>query len=127
MAVASASYRGGALPQPDSSNSLLSVEDGIATISIEGPILRKPGLFARVIMGATDSEEIGAAIREANDRADINKWGQSSRIHIRLVNGVSPRGFTYGLYCYVLWSTQGHGKTYKIPISRGGLPCDGAW
>ena len=85
MAVASASYRGGALPQPDSSNSLLSVEDGIATISIEGPILRKPGLFARVIMGATDSEEIGAAIREANDRADINKWGQSSRIHIRLV------------------------------------------
>ena len=43
------------------------------------------------------------------------------------INGVSPRGFTYGLYCYVLWSTQGHGKTYKIPISRGGLPCDGAW
>ena len=43
------------------------------------------------------------------------------------INGVSPRGFTYGLYCYVLWNTQGHGKTYKIPISRGGLPCDGAW
>ncbi len=71
MAAASASYRGGPLPQPDSSNPLLSVEDGIATISIEGPILRKPGLFARVIMGATDSEEIGAAIREANDRTDI--------------------------------------------------------
>ena len=43
----------------------------MATISIEGPILRKPGLFARVIMGATDSEEIGAAIREANDRTDV--------------------------------------------------------
>ncbi len=71
MAAASASYRGGPLPQPDSSNPLLSVDDGIATISIEGPILRKPGLFARVIMGATDSEEIGAAIREANDRTDI--------------------------------------------------------
>jgi len=71
MAVEAASYRGGPLPQPDSSNPLLSVEDGIATISIEGPILRKPGLFARVIMGATDSEEIGAAIREANDRTDI--------------------------------------------------------
>ena len=71
MAAASASYRGGPLLQPDSPNSLLSVEDGIATISIEGPILRKPGLFARVIMGATDSEEIGAAIREANDRTDI--------------------------------------------------------
>jgi signal peptide peptidase SppA len=71
MAAASRSYRGGALPQPDSSNPLLSVDDGIATISIEGPILRKPGLFARVIMGATDSEEIGAAIREANDRTDV--------------------------------------------------------
>ena len=55
MAVEAASYRGGPLPQPDSSNSLLSVEDGIATISIEGPILRKPGLFARVIMGATEN------------------------------------------------------------------------
>jgi signal peptide peptidase SppA len=71
MAAASRSYRGGALPQPDSSNPLLSVEDGIATISIEGPILRKPGLFARVIMGATDSEEIGAAVREAGQRDDI--------------------------------------------------------
>jgi signal peptide peptidase SppA len=71
MAVEAASYRGGPLPQPDSSNPLLSIEDGIATISIEGPILRKPSLFARVIMGATDSEEIGAAIREANDRTDI--------------------------------------------------------
>jgi signal peptide peptidase SppA len=71
MAAASASYRGGPLPQSDSSNPLLSVEDGIATISIEGPILRKPGLFARVIMGATDSEEIGAAVREAGQRADI--------------------------------------------------------
>jgi signal peptide peptidase SppA len=71
MAVASASYRGGPLPQPDSSNPLLTIEDGIGVIAIEGPILRKPGLFARVIMGATDSEEIGAAIREANDRTDI--------------------------------------------------------
>ena len=69
--MAAASYRGGPLKQPDSSNPLLSVEDGVATISIEGPILRKPGLFARVIMGATDSEEIGAAIREANDRTDV--------------------------------------------------------
>jgi signal peptide peptidase SppA len=71
MAAASRSYRGGALPQPDSSNPLLSVEDGIATISIEGPILRKPGLFARVMMGATDSEEVGAAVREAGQRDDI--------------------------------------------------------
>ncbi len=52
-------------------NSLLQVEDGIGTVAIEGPILRKPDLFARIFMGATDSEEIGTALREAADRPDI--------------------------------------------------------
>jgi signal peptide peptidase SppA len=52
-------------------SSLLSVEDGVATISINGPIIRKPDIFARVLMGATDSEEIGAAIQEAGSRPDI--------------------------------------------------------
>jgi signal peptide peptidase SppA len=53
------------------SNPLLSVEDGIATVSIEGPILRKPDLFARIFMGATDSTEIGEALREAGEREDV--------------------------------------------------------
>lgn len=52
-------------------NPLLQVEDGIGTVAIEGPILRKPDIFARIFMGATDSEEIGAALREAADRDDI--------------------------------------------------------
>ena len=52
-------------------NPLLNVEDGIGTISIEGPILRKPDLFARIFMGATDSEEIGSALLEASGRDDI--------------------------------------------------------
>ena len=63
--------RGGALPQAAPSNPLLSVEDGIGTVSIDGPILRKPDVFARVLMGATDSAEIGAALREAGQRDDI--------------------------------------------------------
>ena len=50
---------------------MLSVEDGVGTVSIDGPILRKPDLFARVLLGATDSEEIGAALREAGQRDDI--------------------------------------------------------
>lgn len=50
---------------------LLSIEDGIASVAIEGPILRKPDIFARVFMGATDSEEIHNALREAGDRADV--------------------------------------------------------
>ena len=73
MAAASRSFldRGATIPQPGQSSPLLSVEDGIGVISIEGPILRKPDLFARVIFGATSSEEIGAALREAAVRDDI--------------------------------------------------------
>ena len=50
---------------------LLTIDDGIGVVSIDGPILRKPDLFARIFMGATDSEEIGGALREAADRDDI--------------------------------------------------------
>ncbi len=63
--------RGGSLPQHQPASSLLSVEDGIGVVAIEGPILRKPDLFARIFFGATSSEEIGEAIREATGRDDI--------------------------------------------------------
>ena len=43
----------------------------MATVTISGPIIRKPDIFARVLMGATDSEEIGSAIQEAASRPDI--------------------------------------------------------
>ncbi len=63
--------RGGFLPKQASENPLLSVEDGIGVVAIEGPILRKPDLFARIFFGATGSEDIGAALREAGSRDDI--------------------------------------------------------
>lgn len=63
--------RGGLIPNQKAENPLLSVEDGIGVLAIEGPILRKPDLFARVFFGATSSEDIGAAIREAGERDDI--------------------------------------------------------
>lgn len=50
---------------------LLNVEDGVGVIAIEGPILRKPDRFARIFMGATDSTEIGAALREAGEHEDV--------------------------------------------------------
>jgi signal peptide peptidase SppA len=73
MAIASRSFneRGVALPQSRQSNPLLNVEDGIGVVAINGPILRKPDVFARVLLGATDSEEVGAALREAGGRDDI--------------------------------------------------------
>ena len=64
--------RGGSLsPQHQPSSSLLSVEDGIGVVAIDGPILRKPDLFARAFFGATSSQDIGAALREAGARDDI--------------------------------------------------------
>jgi hypothetical protein len=57
MAAASRSFldRGATLPQPSQSSPLLSVEDGIGVVAIDGPILRKPDIFARVLFRATDS------------------------------------------------------------------------
>ena len=59
------------LPKHASENPLLSVEDGIGVVAIEGPILRKPDLFARIFFGATSSEEVADALREAAGRDDI--------------------------------------------------------
>jgi hypothetical protein len=55
-------------PKKATENPLLTIEDGIGVIAIEGPILRKPDLIARVFLGATSSEEIGEALREAAGR-----------------------------------------------------------
>ncbi|MCF7675090.1 MAG: S49 family peptidase, partial [Akkermansiaceae bacterium] len=71
LAVRSFRDRGTALPKAAQSSQLLTVEDGIGTVAIDGPILRKPSLFARVLMGASGSGEISAAIREAGERDDI--------------------------------------------------------
>jgi signal peptide peptidase SppA len=71
LAVRAYNERGGPLPQSRPQSPLLAVDNGIGTVSIDGPILRKPSLFARVLMGATGSEEIGAALTEAGQRDDI--------------------------------------------------------
>ena len=63
--------RGGQLPASAPTSDLLSIEDGIGVVAINGPILRKPGIFSRLFLGATDSEEIGAALREAGGRSDV--------------------------------------------------------
>jgi hypothetical protein len=58
----SASYqaqgeRAGFFSHQGQQNSLLSVEDGIGVVAIEGPILRKADLFAKMFYGATSSED----------------------------------------------------------------------
>jgi signal peptide peptidase SppA len=57
--------------RPPRTDPLLSVDNGIGTIDITGPIMRNPDLIATVLMGATDSNRIAAAIEEAAHRPDI--------------------------------------------------------
>ncbi len=71
MAATAQAFRGGPLPDARPASPILTVEDGIGTVAIEGPILRKPDMLTRVLFGATDSEAIGAALREAAERPDI--------------------------------------------------------
>ena len=60
------------LPLPSIQQSpLLSVEDGVGVVAIEGPILRKPDAFARAIFRATDATAIGEALRQAGEDDDI--------------------------------------------------------
>ena len=47
------------------------MEDGIGVVAIEGPILRKADLFAKMFYGATSSEEIAEALQEISGRDDI--------------------------------------------------------
>ena len=49
----------------------LSVEDGVGVIAINGPMLRNPDVFDRIILGACNTGEILAAVQEAAGRPDI--------------------------------------------------------
>lgn len=58
------------LPEKQSSP-LLSVEQGVGVIALQGPLIRHPDLFARVLFDATDTEQAIQAIEEAVTRPDI--------------------------------------------------------
>jgi signal peptide peptidase SppA len=59
------------LQKQPAESQLLSIDDGIGVVAIEGPILRKPDIFASIFFGATSSDEIAGALREAAGRDDI--------------------------------------------------------
>lgn len=62
---------GGDTRQPPPTNPLLAVADGVGTIDIIGPIMRNPDVFDRLLMDATDSNEIHDAIEQAASRPDV--------------------------------------------------------
>jgi ClpP class serine protease len=59
------------LPERES-NPLLSVENGIASVRVHGPLMRQPDLFSVLLFGATDMDQVSAAISEAVEREDVD-------------------------------------------------------
>ena len=54
---------------PDSD--LLEIEDGIGIIPIRGVLMKRPDIFSRLLLGATDMDEISEALDEAGEREDV--------------------------------------------------------
>ncbi|MBU3665274.1 MAG: hypothetical protein FGM15_05275 [Chthoniobacterales bacterium] len=50
---------------------LLSVEGGIGTVLLRGPMMRNPDVIDQLVFGATDTEEVMAAVNEAAEREDV--------------------------------------------------------
>jgi signal peptide peptidase SppA len=57
--------------QPEPQSPLLSVENGVGIVTIDGPIIRRPDLISRVLFGAADTDEILGAVNEAGARPDV--------------------------------------------------------
>jgi signal peptide peptidase SppA len=55
-------------PQPPE---LLAVESGVGIVTIHGPMMKRPDFFARLFLGATDMEDVAAALEAARDREDV--------------------------------------------------------
>lgn len=53
------------LPQSEAPQSIMSVADGVATISITGPLLPTTDEFDRVMLGATSLEEVRSTVESA--------------------------------------------------------------
>jgi signal peptide peptidase SppA len=50
---------------------LLSVEGGVGTVVLRGPMMRNPDVIDQLVFGATDTEEVMAAVHEAVQRDDV--------------------------------------------------------
>jgi signal peptide peptidase SppA len=127
--------RGGMLPKQAAESPLLSIDDGIGVVAIEGPILRKPDLFARIFFGATSSEDIGEALREAGEREDIKAvflnidspggtvaGTPELAATVKALNGSKPvYAFSSGLMCSAAyWIASQARAIYATPSAQVG-------
>jgi signal peptide peptidase SppA len=127
--------RGGFLPKQASESPLLTIEDGIGVVAVEGPILRKPDLFARIFFGATSSEDIAEALREAGERDDIKAvflnidspggtvaGTPELAAAVKALNGSKPvYAFSSGLMCSAAyWIASQARAIYATPSAQVG-------
>ncbi|PTY02744.1 hypothetical protein DB346_08185 [Verrucomicrobia bacterium LW23] len=71
MASASMAFMDGPTLEASELPPLLTVEDGVGTIRISGALMRRPDIFSVIFFGASDIEEIAAAVRDAARRPDV--------------------------------------------------------
>ena len=57
--------------KPLPASPLLTVEKGVGIVSIMGVLMKRPDFFARLLLGATDMEDIEAALIAARDHEDV--------------------------------------------------------
>jgi len=72
MASQAIAFFDGKAPPPErATHPLLSIEDGVGIIDLHGPLIRQPDLISSLLFGATDTEQVMAALAEASARDDV--------------------------------------------------------
>lgn len=121
------------LPEPESP--LLTIDDGVGIVTISGPIIRRPGLIAQILFGATDTEAVIDAVNEAAGSAavqavllDIDSPGGSVNGTPELAQAVADLSrekyvyaFTAGQMCSAAyWVASQCDAIYMTPSARAG-------
>ena len=122
-------------PISEAQSPLLTIEDGVGIITINGPMMRKPGLLASLLLGAVDTEEVIDAINEASASStiqavflDIDSPGGSVNGTPELAQSVADLSkakyvyaFTAGQICSAAyWVASQCDAIYMTPSARVG-------
>lgn len=120
-------------PEPESP--LLTIDGSVGIITISGPIIRRPGLIAQLLFGATDTEAMIEAVNEAAGNAsvqavflDIDSPGGSVNGTPELAQAVADLSrakyvyaFTSGQMCSAAyWIASQCDAIYMTPSARVG-------
>ncbi len=121
--------------EPEPPSPLLSIEESVGIITISGPIIRRPGLLAQFLFGATDTDDIIKTVEEAAKEESIqavlldidSPGGSVSGTHelAQAVGDLSRQkyvyAFTAGQMCSAAyWVASQCDAIYMTPSARVG-------